>query len=334
MPVVEAEGLSKTYRAGWRRKPVVALDDFSVSVAAGDVFGLLGPNGAGKTTFIKLMLGAAFPTGGSVHLFGLTAGDPASRQRVGYLPEQNRFPGHMTATEVLDCYGRLASLDRATRRRRSEELLHRVGLADRAHSRVKTYSKGMMQRLGLAQVLMNDPDLVVLDEPSDGVDPIGRREIRDLVRELAAEGKSIFLNSHILSEVEQVCSRVVILDRGRVLAEGTVGELTSVRGAWLIRCSEVDPGLAAALGLDLDPGRAGDAEPSRPGTIKGPAGSVAPTGAPGDRLQTWRLFADHRAGLRPVLVGLLEAGVEIESVVPVRRSLEDSFVSLLETPHD
>ena len=315
MPVIEALGLSKTYRAGWRRKPVVALDDFSVSVAAGDVFGLLGPNGAGKTTFIKLMLGAAFSTGGSVRLFGLTAGEPASRRRVGYLPEQNRFPGHLTATEVLDCYGRLASLDQALRRRRGEELLQRVGLTDRADSRVRTFSKGMMQRLGLAQVLMNDPDLVVLDEPTDGVDPIGRREIRDLVRDLAADGKTIFLNSHILSEVEQVCSRVVILERGRVLAEGSVGELTSVRGAWLIRCSPVDPGLAAAL--DLVPG-----------------GQTEPNPAPGDGLQAWCLFADHRSGLRPVLSGLLEAGVEIESVVPVRRSLEDSFVTLLETPHD
>jgi ABC-2 type transport system ATP-binding protein len=190
------------------------------------VFGLLGPNGAGKTTLIKILLGVVKPSGGNASLFGQPVGSLAARQRVGYLPESLRVDRHHTARSALSYYGRLSRMSTREIAVRSDELLELVGLRGRDRESVRRFSKGMYQRLGLAQALMHDPDLLVLDEPTDGLDPVGRNEVRKVIERLREAGKTIFLNSHILQEVEMVCTRVAILSRGRICGSGTVEELS------------------------------------------------------------------------------------------------------------
>ncbi|MEL6615092.1 MAG: ABC transporter ATP-binding protein, partial [Bacteroidota bacterium] len=199
MHAIQTRGLAKTYSG---RPPVVALRPLDLDVAPGEIFGLLGPNGAGKTTLVKLLLGIVHPTEGSATLFGTSVSSPEARQPVGFLPENHRFPGYLTARQTLDLFSRMAGVDGSL----APELLDKVRLSDAVDRKVKTFSKGMMQRLGLAQALMADPRLVFLDEPTDGVDPVGRREIRDLLLELAADGVTLFLNSHLLSEIERICT--------------------------------------------------------------------------------------------------------------------------------
>ncbi|HEY6065243.1 MAG TPA: ABC transporter ATP-binding protein, partial [Thermoanaerobaculia bacterium] len=198
--VIEAEGLRKVYRSRFGTRRVTALDGIDLSVGPGEVFGLLGPNGAGKTTAVKILLGLTRPTEGSARLFGVPVADPKSRRRVGYLPEGHRFPGYLTARQTLSIFGRMSGMDRAALKPRIPELLARVRLSDWADVKVKKFSKGMTQRLGLASALVHDPEVLLLDEPTDGVDPVGRREIRDLLRDEAARGRAILLNSHLLSE--------------------------------------------------------------------------------------------------------------------------------------
>ena len=229
-------GLHKTYRSVFGAS-IDALHPLDLEVSRGEIFGLLGPNGAGKTTLVKLLLGVALPSGGEGRLFGRSIREPAARQPVGFLPESHRFPDYLTAAQVLDTYARVAGVDEAERARRIPELLERVRMAKWADTRVRKFSKGMMQRLGLAQALMNTPDLLFLDEPTDGVDPVGRREIRDLLLEISREGTTIFLNSHLLSEVEQICTRVAILKEGRLARLGTVEELTTQDRVYELRCT-------------------------------------------------------------------------------------------------
>lgn len=224
--LVEVQALTKVYGKGVGRREIRALDGVSLRVEAGELFGLLGPNGAGKTTAVKILLGLTHPTEGEARLQGLSASDPASRRRVGYLPEGHRFPGYLTALETLRIFGSMSGMSREALARRVPELLARVKLADWADVKVRKFSKGMTQRLGLAAALVHDPDVLLLDEPTDGVDPVGRREIRDLLREEAARGKAILLNSHLLSEIELTCDRVAVLRKGRLAAIGTVEELT------------------------------------------------------------------------------------------------------------
>lgn len=225
-PVVDVRGLSKTYRSGlFRRTSVRALGGVSLHARAGEVFGLLGPNGAGKTTMIKILLGVIRATGGEASLFGLPLGSAAARRRVGYLPESLRIDRHHTARTALRYYGRLSGLDSSTIGRRGDELLSLVGLEGRDREPVRRFSKGMLQRLGLAQALMHDPDLLVLDEPTDGLDPVGRSEVRRVIERLRDAGKTIFLNSHILHEVEMVCSHLAIMARGKILASGPIESL-------------------------------------------------------------------------------------------------------------
>jgi len=224
---VEVQALKKVYVQGLGRREIRALDGVSFRVESGELFGLLGPNGAGKTTAVKILLGLTHPTEGEARLQGLSASDPASRRGVGYLPEGHRFPGYLTARETLRVFGTMSGMSREALARRVPELLARVKLADWADVKVKKFSKGMTQRLGLAAALVHDPDVLLLDEPTDGVDPVGRREIRDLLREEAARGKAILLNSHLLSEIELTCDRVAVLRKGRLAAMGTVEELTA-----------------------------------------------------------------------------------------------------------
>src|SRR5512144_644236 len=224
--VIQAGGLRKVYRSRFGTRRVTALDGIDLSVEPGEVFGLLGPNGAGKTTAVKILLGLTRPTDGSARLFGIPVSDPESRRRVGYLPEGHRFPGYLTARQTLSIFARMSDVPAAVAEARIPELLARVKLSDWADVKVKKFSKGMTQRLGLASALVHEPEVLLLDEPTDGVDPVGRREIRDLLRAEAARGKTVLLNSHLLSEIERTCDRVAVLRKGKVAAMGTVEELT------------------------------------------------------------------------------------------------------------
>jgi ABC-2 type transport system ATP-binding protein len=227
--IVDVRSIEKSY-GSWsirRRGQIDALRGVSLQASAGDVFGLLGPNGAGKTTLIKILLGVVRPTGGTAALFGRPVGTAAARLRVGYLPESLRIDRHHTARSALRYYGRLSRMDESEIKRRSDELLELVGLSGRDRESVKRFSKGMYQRLGLAQALMHNPDLLVLDEPTDGLDPVGRNEVRMVIDRLRDSGKTIFLNSHILQEVELVCTRVAILAKGQIRGIGTLNEIAA-----------------------------------------------------------------------------------------------------------
>lgn len=233
MAVIETENLIKDYSSKVR-----ALQGLSLRVQPGEIYGLLGANGAGKTTLVKILLGIVRPTAGSARLLGQPAGSLGIRYRLGYLPEDHRFPDYHTGYSLLDFYGTLLGMPRRQRRQRIAEWLERVGLTQRMHSKIRTYSKGMKQRLGIAQALLHDPELVFLDEPTDGVDPVGRREIRQILLTLKDQGKTIFLNSHLLSEVEKVCDRVGILNRGHLRLEGDISALTRITGSYQIRLAD------------------------------------------------------------------------------------------------
>jgi len=227
---IETDGLIKIFRNRWSGREVRAVDGISLRIEQGSTFGLLGPNGAGKTTFVKLLLSCTHPTAGRAAVFGRDARRAESRRPVGYLPENHRFPTYMTGRSMLDFYGALSGMDAGTRHQRIPELLNTVGLADWGNVRLGKYSKGMLQRVGLAQALMHSPSLLILDEPTDGVDPIGRIQIRELLHTLEQQGVTIFLNSHLLSEVELFCRDVAIIHRGRVALEGKVKDLTRGSG--------------------------------------------------------------------------------------------------------
>ena len=231
--IVDIQQLQKTYRSwSWgRSKTIEAVRGVSLQACAGEVFGLLGPNGAGKTTLIKMLLGVVNPSDGRAKLFDQPIGSVAARKRVGYLPESLRVDRHHTARSALRYYGRLSRMSSPEIKRRIDELLSLVGLTGRDRESVRRFSKGMYQRLGLAQALMHDPDLLVLDEPTDGLDPVGRNEVRAVIERLRDSGKTIFLNSHILQEVELVCTRVAVMARGKIRAMGTLGELAAQHGA-------------------------------------------------------------------------------------------------------
>lgn len=226
-PAIEVNSLEKTYSDGlWRNRRVPALRGVSFRVERGTIFGLLGPNGAGKTTLIKVLLGIVRKNGGSATLLGRPCGDRRGRRSVGYLPENHRIPRHHTANTALEYYASLSGMPGREIRRRRPELLELVGLGSWAKSPIRKFSKGMLQRLGLAQALMHNPELLILDEPTDGVDPVGRSEMRVIIQRLKEEGKTIFINSHLLQEVELVCDRVAILVKGELRREGLVAALT------------------------------------------------------------------------------------------------------------
>jgi ABC-2 type transport system ATP-binding protein len=235
-------------RFGKRGRVVEALRGVDISVKRGEIYGLLGRNGAGKTTLVKVILGIVRPTSGSASILGRPSRSPASRRPVGYLAEDHRFPEYRSGADTLDFYARLSSVPASTRRARRPDLLKLVGLAEAARRKVRSYSKGMKQRLGLAQALFHDPEVLFLDEPTDGVDPVGRSEIRDLLLKLKGQGKTIFLNSHLLSEVEQVCDRVGIIENGRLIREGSIEELTRIKLTYRVATVPV---LDAAAGEEL-----------------------------------------------------------------------------------
>jgi ABC-2 type transport system ATP-binding protein len=298
VPAIQTVGLRKEYG----RK--VALHDLSLSVAPGEVFGLLGPNGAGKTTAVKILTGLVQPTAGVARIFGLPAAEPAARRRIGYLPENFRFHDWLTGEALLDFHGRLAGLSADERRRRIPAVIQQVGLAGRGSDRLRGYSKGMTQRIGLAQAILAQPDLVLLDEPTSALDPVGRREVRDLIRGLRAEGVAVLLNSHLLTEIEMVCDRVAIVDRGRVVRGGSLAELMGTTSEIRLTLDRVDPSLLAAL---------------RPhGEALAVDGATVVLGVPDLEVAP------------AIAATVVRAGYRLYGLVPVQRSLEDVFVSLVE----
>lgn len=230
MSAICAEGLTKTFRSNWPGKPpVTVVRDLNLTVNREEVFGFLGPNGSGKTTTMKMLLGLTQPTKGKVELLGRPASEVNIRQQIGFLPEAPYFYTYLTAEEVLLFYGRLAGLSGHGLDRRVEELLEMVGLIEARHRQLGKFSKGMLQRVGLAQALIHDPTLVILDEPMSGLDPIGRKEVRDLIMHLRKQGKTVFFSTHIIPDVEMLCDRVGIIAGGRLLASGRVDELVEGR---------------------------------------------------------------------------------------------------------
>lgn len=240
MPVVEVNKLIKEYPAkNFSKEKITALKNFSLNVEPGSIFGLLGPNGAGKTTLVKILLGITFPTSGEVKIFDKPISDISYKYKVGYLPENHRFPNYLSGEQVLSYYGRLSGLSEKDVNQKIPEMLSMVGMSNWGKTKIKKYSKGMMQRLGLAQSMLNNPELIFLDEPTDGVDPIGRKEIRDILLNLKNSGKTIFLNSHLLSEIELVCDKVAILDKGSLVKTGTIEEITAVEDSYVFFTSEL-----------------------------------------------------------------------------------------------
>jgi ABC-2 type transport system ATP-binding protein len=295
MSAIESVELIKHYGE------TVAVDGLSLDVEQGEVFGFLGPNGAGKTTTVKMLLGLVRPTAGQASVLGQPPGEPAAMRRVGFLPEHFRFPAWLTAEGLLDSHGRLYGLTRDERTERIPALLQRVGLGERARSRIGEFSKGMSQRLGLAQALIGDPELVFLDEPTSGLDPLGRRLVRDIIRGLGERGVTVFLNSHLLGEVEATCHRVAIINRGRVVRMGSQLELA--QGAVEVRLR--------AGGLD---------EETRAGLARW--GHLSP----GDANGALTLTVESEEVLPQVARWLVDLGVDLYELSPRRLSLEELFV--------
>src|SRR5262245_32282225 len=298
---IDLHHVEKVYRG-----KVHALRGINMQVHRGEIFGLLGPNGAGKSTLVKIMMTVVHPTRASGTMLGRPIGHKPTLAKVGYLPEHHRFPRYLTGRQALEFYGALSKVDAQTRARRTEELLGTVGMIEWADKKVSSYSKGMMQRVGLAQALINDPDLVVLDEPTDGVDPVGRREIRDVLVSLRGRGKTVFLNSHLLSELEMVCDRVAILVQGSVAMQGTVEDLTSHSLRYEIVIEGPAPQWAHEAGLRIDP-------------------------QSNDQTRLTLLSAEASA-VQPIIDRLRRQERIICSVKPVRESLEDLFMRAVTDP--
>jgi ABC-2 type transport system ATP-binding protein len=232
MAAIEILGLEKTYMVGfWRKRPKRALQPLHLTVEDGEIFGFLGPNGAGKTTTLKMLMGLVFPTAGTARILGKDWTDPEVKAQIGFLPEQPYFYDYLTAHELLDYYGQLSGVPARDRKKRVEEVLQRVGLTDIKGIQLRKFSKGMLQRAGIAQAILHQPKLVFLDEPMSGLDPLGRRDVRDLIVQLQQEGKTVFFSTHILSDAEALCDRVAIINNGELRGVGAVEELTkSVQG--------------------------------------------------------------------------------------------------------
>lgn len=317
---IRVEDLSKTYRDGvFFRKKFAALDRLSLEVESGQIFGLLGPNGAGKTTFLKILLGIIRKSGGSASLLGFPAGKISGRQKVGYLPEHLRMPSHLTGLTALDYFGKLQNVPASTIRQKRDEILDSVGLADRCKDRVTKYSKGMLQRLGLAQALLHDPELLILDEPTDGLDPRARADMRAMMFNLRDRGVTVFLNSHLLQEVELVCERVAILDRGKLRYCGPVdkiGEFVRERsGESRIVVTMELRGQEAEIQPALGDPQTGGFEISAMETLP-------------DRCLVTAKFEDQ-AGVDKVVDRLRNHEISIVRLSPAETTLEDAFLKIV-----
>ncbi len=299
-PAVEALGLTKRFGR------IVALRDFTLTIGRGEVVGLLGPNGAGKTTSVKLLLGLARPTSGAANLLGLPLGSREARRWIGYLPELFRYPDWLTALEVIDVHARLLGVPAAQRRAQARDVLDRVGLSARAADRVGSFSKGMQQRLGLGVALTGAPKLVVLDEPTSALDPIGRSDVRAIIEDLRSRGTAVLLNSHLLTEVERVCDHIVVVDRGTIVARGTIDAMLGAGRSLRLRLGNAGPAVDAAL--------------ARYGELT--------------REPPWIALAGVRAADVPrVVAELVALGADVFGVEIVRSTLEERFIELLGPLH-
>lgn len=303
MIAIETNSLSKVYTSSFGKKKVNALNELDLVIDKGTIFGLLGPNGAGKTTLVKLLLQIIYPSLGSAKLMDEDIGNYKLKKRIGYLPEDHKYPPYLTGGDVLKFFGKLSGLNGITLDKRIDELLELVNLSKWKKAKVKTYSKGMMQRLGLAQSLINDPELIFLDEPTDGVDPIGRKEIRDILLELKSRSKTIFLNSHLLSEVELITDRVGILNKGKLLREGTVKELTERKEEYKLTLSDELPELSKYANDNLI-------------ITKNHDGSYA---VKVDDIRTMNILVDKLRG----------DSILIKEIVLQKNTLEEMFISLI-----
>jgi ABC-2 type transport system ATP-binding protein len=298
LTVVETYSLSKVYVSSFGKKRVRALNELNLAINKGTIFGLLGPNGAGKTTLVKLLLRIIFPTFGSAKMLGEDINNYKLKKSIGYLPENHKYPSYLKGGEVLRFFGKLSGIDGKNLDKKIDELLELVKLSQWKKTKVKAYSKGMMQRLGLAQALINDPELIFLDEPTDGVDPIGRKEIRDILVELKSRQKTIFLNSHLLSEVELITDRVGILNKGKLLREGTVKELTEKKEEYKLvieNTSEI---------LDL-----GSATKQTDGS--------------------YLVKVSDINELNKIIDNIRGKGILLKEIVPLKSTLEEMFISLI-----
>ncbi len=309
--VVRTDRLTKDFRAGfWRPRPHRALDALSLEVPSGGVFGLLGPNGAGKSTTLKLLLDLLRPTSGTAELLGRPPGDLGARQRLGFLPEQPNFYDHLTGEELLVYFAGLFGFQGADGRTRASAALDRVGLGAARRRPIRTYSKGMTQRVGLAQAMVNDPELLILDEPMSGLDPVGRREVRDMILGWRDEGRTVMFSSHILSDAELLCSNVGILSRGRLTTAGSLDQLTSAESrGWEIVFSGLSPAVLETL-------RTGVTRVTRIAEARYSI-QVAPDCRP-----------------EPIVAAAAAAGAALVSVTPLRATLEDIFMRATESASD
>jgi ABC-2 type transport system ATP-binding protein len=300
--ILRTEGLTKIFEVGVRRRRVAAVDDLTLAVEEGEIFGFVGPNGAGKTTTIKMLMGLIFPTSGKAFVFDAPIPSEASKARIGYLPEHPAWYEFLTGAEAMDFFAKLAGVPRRERRRRRDELLDLVGLSDAADRQIRKYSKGMQQRLGIAQALVADPAFVVLDEPMSGLDPIGRKEVRDLILELKRRGKTVFFSTHILPDVEALCDRVGVIIGGRLRDVGKLDALLSAR----------------VTGVEATFAGRGAIGPFAGGTL---------VARDGERI-AWS-FADEAAADAAVRA-VVNAGGRVGSLTTSRETLEDFFMRRLE----
>ncbi|HSU88219.1 MAG TPA: ABC transporter ATP-binding protein [Terriglobia bacterium] len=297
---LEVNGVSKTFRRWWtKRRQVRALQNVNFGVVPGSIFGLLGPNGAGKTTLVKIALTIAYADEGEIRLLGESIRDRSVLKRVGYLPENPRFPTHLTALQVLKLYGSLSGADTKRVRENAAKWLDRLGLTEWRHVRVSKFSKGMNERLALAQALVHDPDFIFLDEPTDGLDPVARREVRAICRELADSGKTIFINSHILAEIELICDRIALMKSGEIIEQGTIAELTSARTGY-----ELVVAVSDEIRNWLE---------EKTLSFTAVDGHV-------------HIHLPDRASANSAIDALRAKNVEVESLVPSRRTLESVFI--------
>ena len=305
--VVEIENLTKDYEVGfWKKRKVRALDDLTLSVAPGQIFGFLGGNGAGKTTTIKILMRLLFPSAGSARILGSDIADHKTHARIGYCPENPYFYDYLTARELMNYFGELFGFDAAFRNRKTEELLTKVGLEEKDwNKQLRKFSKGMLQRVGLAQSLINEPEIVFMDEPMSGLDPIGRREVRELIAELREKGTTVFMSTHILSDIEALCDNVAILRKGRLAATGKLDELLTQSGETQTFEINVKGVSAESLKNEIN-------------AIAGASVSVKANGA--------NIQILNEKDIDKVLQITRNAGGKLVSVQPVKQSLEELFV--------
>jgi ABC-2 type transport system ATP-binding protein len=308
-PALSTSELTKDYAVGfWRKRPYRALDRLTLDVASGEVFGFLGPNGAGKTTTLKLLMQLVFPTSGRGEILGRPLGDVSVKRRIGYLPENPYFYDYLTAQELLVYFAGLFGYSAAESRARAGRLLDEVGIGAERRLQLRKFSKGMLQRVGIAQALINDPELVILDEPMSGLDPLGRRDVRELILRLRDRGCTVFFSSHVLSDAEALCSRVGVLAKGRLVASGHLTDMLAFRATgWELVVGGVDPERIERLGARI-----------RKATPIGEGRSVLelPLDPPPERL----------------LAELVAGGAQLISLNPIRQTLEDFFVQQVTAP--